>query len=535
MKRAALFTSIIALALTGIACNKGEGGFSQRAKAGAAGVFRYPIVTNPTSLDPAVVQDGDTLDLLQNVYEGLVAWDENSRVVPALAERWEVSPDGRTYTFFLKKGVKFHNGRKVTADDFKYSIERACDPALKSSTPETYLYDIVGARAKHKGEAQSVDGVKVVDPYTLAITIDEPRAYFLGKLTFAVSYPVAKEVAKMGSEIKTLEEAVGTGPYKFEKVENEQIFILAANPDYHGGKPPIEKIERPVIKDAATRLSKYKNGELDLVMLERMDVPSLQNDPAFKDHLKFYNRPSLWYVGMNTKIYPPFGNPKVRRAVAMAIDKNNIVNDVLGGINTVANSIVPPGVMGHRENVQGVPYDPEGARKLLAEAGYPDGKGLPPIDLNYRADRPDIRLVAEAVASQLKKNLNMSVNQRQSEWRAFLDKNNAKEQPFVHMRWAADYLDPQNFLSLLLATDGGENKLNYSNPQFDALTKEADTTQDEAKRLELYAQAEDMVLQDGTIIPIYFQRDAELINPRVKGLRESLFGHLPHTAVRLEG
>lgn len=538
---------ILLIALTTAGC--GKGGFSDRVKAGKETVFRYPIVTSPTSLDPGIVQDGDTIDLLQQVYEGLVTWGTDNRVHPLLAESWELEDGGRTYVFTLKKGVKFHSGREVTAHDFKWSIERATDPAFKSPTANTYLGEIVGVKDKVRGAAKEVSGYQVVDDYTLRITIDKPRPYFLGKLTYIIGAVVDKDkVPALGvddagnpswPEIKSTDQMCGTGPYKAERYEPDQIMILAANQDYHATPPKISHIERPIIKDAVTRLNKYKAGELDLVMLERQDVLELQKDPTFKEHLHFFERPSLWYIGLNLKNppdgYAQFMNRKVRQAIGMAIDREKICNQVLDGINPLANSIIPPGVLGFRESARFLPYDVSAAKRLLAEAGYPGGKGFPKLTMFFREARPDISLVAEEVAGQLKTNLGITVSLQTMEWRSYLEKHNADAVPFFHMRWAADYLDPENFLSFLLAGYGPENHVTYHNPEFDALCAAADSEMDEAKRLEMYAKAEDIVLQDAPFIPIYFQRDAELIRPRVKGLRESLFGHLPHTTVYLEG
>lgn len=537
---AAMLTA--AVVLTGC----GSGKFSESAQSGKGpkGVFRYAVVTNPTSLDPAVVQDGDTIDVLQQVYEGLVTWGEDNRVKPNLAERWEVSDDGRTYTFFLKKGVKFFSGREVTAEDFKWSIERAVrprptnvdlnDPPLISETAKTYLNDIVGVREKLAGKASAVDGVQVVGPHELKITIDKPRPYFLAKLTYPISFVVDKDVVPQDKEIRSAEQMGGCGPFKVEKYVSEQIIVLARNDSYHGGKVMLEKIERPVIKDAATRLNKYKAGELDLVQLERQDVAGLQRDDRFKNELHYFDRPAIWYVGMNQLVYPPFKDRRVRQAFAMAIDKQKIVEEFLGGVNKVADSIVPPGVFGHREQTNHIKFDPARAKQLLKEAGYENGAGLPAFELTFREQRPDIQIVAEAVANMLKENLNVNVATRTMEWRAYLEKHSANKMGFFHMRWAADYLDAENFLSVLLASYGPENHVGYVNPEYDKLCSEADTILDEQRRLELYAKAEDIVLQDAPFIPIYFQRDAELINPRVKNLRESLFGHLPHTTVVAE-
>jgi ABC-type oligopeptide transport system substrate-binding subunit len=191
-------------------------------------------------------------------------------------------------------------------------------------------------------------------------------------------------------------------------------------------------------------------------------------------------------------------------------------------------------VPGHRENAKVLPFDPAKAKEMLAAAGYPDPSKMPALTLTFRDERPDIRRAAEAVATDIKTNLGVDVKLQAMEWGAYLDKLNKKEQVFFHMRWAADYLDPQNFLSHMLATNAPENKLGYSNPEFDRLTGLADREMDSAKRLPIYAQAEDIILDDAVWVPIYFQRDVELQSPRLSGLRESLFGHLPHTTTQLK-
>jgi oligopeptide transport system substrate-binding protein len=528
-----LFLSLLGLFLAG--CSGGGGGFSKRSSGGEGkNIFRYPIVTNPTTLDPAIVQDGDTIDLLQQVYEPLLVWNDKNEPVGALAERWEVDEAGTTYTFFLKKGAKFHSGREVTAEDVKWSIERAANPKLASATVGTYLSEIVGLLDKLNGKAKEVSGVKVVDSHTVAITIDKPRPYWIYKMTFLVSAVLDKDVVPADSEIKTANEMVGTGPFVMADYQPDQIAVLKRNESYHGGPVPLEGIERPVVKDALTRLNKFKAGEIDLVMLERQDVKALQSDAAYKDQLHFYPRPALWYVGLNPLVYKPFADKRVRQAFAMAINRQNIVDKVLGGVNEIANGIVPPGCFGFNPDSKALPYDPAKARQLLAEAGYPGGKGLPQFELTYREQRPDIDLVATAVASDLKENLGINVVQKQMEWRAYLEKHTQNRMGFFHMRWGADYLDAENFLSTLLASYGPENHVGYKNDRYDALCREADTTMDPAKRVELYKQAEAIVIDDAPFIPIYFQRDAELISPKVKGLRESLFGHLPHTTTTLE-
>jgi oligopeptide transport system substrate-binding protein len=528
--------SLTALLLTLLACSGGnKGGFSARSSEKQSGVLKYPLPTNPTSLDPAKVQDGDTIDVVQQVFEGLVKWGENNAVVPNLAQEWKISEDGTLYTFFLKKGVKFSNGRALKAEDFKWSIERACNPKYTSPTAGTYLADIIGVKERLAGKAEEVVGIKVVDDSTLTIKIDKPRPYFLGKLTYACAYAVAKEGLKDPlSDMVAPEEMIGTGPFKMEKIVPESIVVLAANRDYHSGAPELDKIERPVIKDAQSRLNKYKAGDVDMIQLERSDLPSIQADSKLKNDLKFFDRPSMFYVGLNVNAEPVLKNVKVRQAIAYAIDRDKIVAEILGGINKKANSILPPNIIGYRDGAPAFPYDVAKAKALLAEAGYADGKGFPEIEFNYRDGRPDIEIVAQAVQQQLKQNLGITFSPRKMEWASYLTKHNSRKMAAFHMRWAADYLDPENFLSTLLASYGNENKVNFNNAEYDALCREADGILDEKKRLELYQKAENIVLSEAPFIPLYYQKDIELISGRVSGLRESAFGHLPHTATSVK-
>lgn len=533
MRKAAL---LLVLPVGLVGCGKGN--FSDRsAKANAkTGIFRYPIVTKPTTMDPGKVQDGDTIDVIQQVYEGLVGWNDKNEVTPKLAEKWEVTDGGKTYVFHLRKDAKFSDGTSVTADLFKRCIERNCDPKLHSETVSTYMTDIVGVSDVIDGKAKAVSGIKAVDPQTLSITIDQPRAYFLAKLTYPCAFAFNLSKLKDPSqEITTQDEMVGTGPFKFSKVAVDQEVDMTANEGYWGGRPKLNEIQRPYVGDASTRLNMYKNGDVDLVQLERADIDGLKKDATYKDQIHLFDRPAIWYIGLNCTQYEPLKNPKVRLALAMATDKDSIVNDTLGGVNTKADGILPPGVFGHRDKVAAVPYDPAGAKRLLAEAGFPDGQGFPKMEMSFRNNRPDIRLVAEAVGAQWGKNLGVKVGFRALEWGAYLAEDNKKTLPLFHMRWSADYLDAQNFLSTLLASYGNENKVNYSNPVYDDLCRRADASQDPEERKRLYGQAEDIVLHDAPYIPIYFQRDAELIRPSVQGIRDSLFGHLPHVAVTTGG
>jgi len=512
-------------------CGKsgGGGGFSSRTAAAESNVLRYAIPTNPTTLDPAIVQDGDTIDLLHQMYESLVGWNEQNEVVGHLAESWEITPDAKVFTFKMRQGVKFQNGREVEAGDVKWSIERACNPKMASTTCTAYLGDVVGVQEVFDGKATEVSGIEVLDKGTIRFTLKQPAPYFLGKLSYLVSAALPKESVPADRQINKAEEAVGTGAYKLTKYEDKQLAILEPNAEYWGGKPTLTKIERPVIIDAELRLTKFRNGELDILLMQRQDLAGVESDAKLKPMIEYQNRAAIYYIGMNQTKYAPFKDKRVRQAFTMAVDREKITKELLGGVYPAAETIVPPGIPGHREKGKGFTYNVEAAKKLLAEAGYPDGKGMPALDISFQQGKPDIKTVAEGVAGMIKANLGVEVRAQPMEWGKYLEEYNAKNQVFYHMRWSADFYDMQNFLSHMLTTNGPENKFGYSNPEYDRLCNLADTTVAMEQRIPLYQQAEDIVLEDAAWIPIYFQRDVVLVSPQVKGLRLGLGGYLPHT------
>lgn len=543
-------------------CTTGKGGDAGTGTAGgtsgantfgsskaAGNMLRYPLTTDPTTLDPAVVRDGTTIDLLQQVYEGLVKWDDKNNIAPGLAEKWDVSPDGVTYTFHLRHGVKFHkNGREVTAHDFKYSIERACNPDTNSPIAANYLGDIKGASAllqhkKEQGTAPAIDGVKVVDPYTLQITLDGFKPYWLGNMTYLCSAPVCKEeIDKTGGAV-TIDSAIGAGPFQFKSYDKRNAVTLEANPNYYEGRPKLEGIYRPIMTDGSTRLNSYAAGELDIVELSPSDLDRVNGDANLKPDLKSFARAATWYIGLNQDAADsPFKKRDVRRAFAMAIDREAIVKVVLKGQADAATGIVPPHLGDYVSNCKMLPYDPAQAKKLLAQAGYPDGKGFPKLPIAFRNDLVRVQATAENVAQQLKENLGVDMQPQPMTWDDMLKVGRAKTLPILHQRWGADYNDPQNYLSLLLHTskkvngkdDHEENEFGYSNPQYDALCDKADVEHDHARRMAMYQQAEQIAIDDAPWVPVYFQRDLELVRPRVQNLRDSLFGHLPHLTTTVQ-
>lgn len=540
-RRAALWLCAVGAASFLAGCpsgGKGGGGFGK-----VPGVLRYALTAEPTTLDPARVSDGPTIDMLQDVHLGLVGWNEKTEVVATgAAQMPTVSADGKVYTFVLREGLTFHNGRAVTAEDVKYSLTRALSKDLNSPVAMNYLNDIVGAKALAEGKASELSGVTVVDPKTVRITLTEARPYFLGKLTYPTGYILAKEEVEKGPTVqggtaKTIgpENAggAGCGPFKLASYTPQDRVVLEAFPKFVLGAPKLTRIERPIVLDAKAARTLYDTNQIDIVALEKADYEKDRDDPALKDQIKVFNRAATYYIGLNQTHYAPFRNPKVRQAFAHAVDKDAIIKNVLLGINRRAEGVIPEGLPGFDENFKGYPYDPEKAKKLLAEAGYGPGKKLPALTLTVRQQQPDLIKAAQMVQEQLAA-VGVEINLKEMELGAFLQATDNKEIDFFHMRWMADYPDPQNFLSLLLGSGSPENRTGYANPAFDALCREADGLGDLTKRLSLYAKAERIAIDDAPWIPLYFQRDVELIKPHVKGLQDCLQGHLPHVTTIVE-
>jgi len=512
---------------------KGAGASAGATKAPGT-VLRLAQLAEPTTLDPAQVQDGPTIELHMHVFDGLVRWTPENKLAPALAEKWEVGNGGKTYTFHLRPDVKFHNGRTVTAGDFVYSLTRSLSPKTASPVALVYLNDIVGAAEYRDGKAESVKGIEAPDERTLKLTIDQPKAYFLSKLTYPTAYAVCKEAVEATGGAVTAESMIGAGPFRLTEYRRADRLILDANKEYYEGAPKLERIERRILLDGGTRHDKFTAGELDITDVTMASYRADAQNPELKPLLKQFERPAVFYLALNQKAYPPFKDKRVRQAFAHSIDKAEIINTVHEGLPRRAEGIVPYGVPGHNAGFKGLPFDPEKGKKLLAEAGFPNGSGLPPLKLSFRASVEDIRSTALVVQGQLKSHLGVQVELDETEWATFLKKRNTGEMPFYFLRWAADYLDPQNFLSTMLHSKAPENTLGYANPEFDRLCDAADVMQNEQQRFASYGKAEAIAVDDAVWVPIFFQKDVELWNPRLRGVESMLMGHLPHKRTYFE-
>jgi ABC-type oligopeptide transport system substrate-binding subunit len=522
--RSAYFLLILSsLALFVIGCG-------HRAPIGPQGnTLRVAMTAEPTTFDPAMVQDGVTIDLLQQIYEGLVQWTPQNTLAPALATSWDTSNGGKTYTFHLRPNVKFQSGAPVTAQDVVFSIQRGLDPKMASPVALTYMGDIEGAEDYAHGKAKSVSGLKAIDDHTVQITITKPKAYWLNVLTYPTAYvvnpaAVAKDIKGQISDANT----DGTGPFSLDKYVRGSYVDLKANIAYWDGPPKIDGQHRPILTNANTRHDLYLAGQLDMVDESEGSLEADQANPALKDQVKFWPRAATYYLAMNQKVFAPFKDVRVRQAIAYATDKQQILKIVFNDNRDLAQDLLPEGIPGYDPNFKGIPYDPDKAKQLLADAGYPGGKGFPPITVYYREGQPDLAKTVDILRQMYQQNLGITIQPRQTEWSTLLQMEDNNVLPCYHMRWGADYLDPQDYYTLLLRTGEIEDHVAYSNPTYDKLCDAADICQDPKKRMALYRQAAQIIAQEVPMIPLYYQKDPELDKPYLRGLDDSLMGHLPY-------
>lgn len=524
------------LAIGAIAVIFASSGCSKFGSNASSDTFRYILPDSPNSLDPALSRDVVSGYVITQVFEALVAPDKDGKIVPSLAEKWDVTDGGKTYTFHLKKDVKFSNGDPFTAEDVKFTFERSCNPAIKSPIAETYLGDIIGVHEVVHSKATEISGIKIIDPLTIEFKIDAPKPYFLGKLAYPLNFIVDHKVAKKDKQMTEPEELIATGPYKIVKFTENQQVDLDANENYREGKPKIAHIHMPILKDAIGRMNAFKAGDADLLLLTQKFVPQVKEDSKLAPNLVQFEQPYVSYIAMNKFVYKPFASRGVRRAIEMAIDRKNIVDSVLAGVPALAQGILPGSVLGHRDHTAILPYDPEKAKQELAAAGF-KGESMLPIDILFNQKNEDTQLVVQQIQSDLKKNLGITVNVKPLDFNTFLDKQERKEIGCYVLAWVADYTDPQNFISLLLTTTSEDNRSRYSNAEVDRLCAEADVmpVADDPKRLAKYAQAEDIILDEAGFIPLYHSREAWLVNSRVKGAVHNYAGWMQFKNVTLDG
>ena len=476
--------------------------------------------SDPITLDPACASDAGSAEYIVEMFSGLVSFDKDLNIIPDAAESYEVSPEGTVYTFHLRPNVVFHDGsRRVVADDFKFSIERSLNPDTLSTVGEAYLDDIVGAREFIAGQAEEVSGIKVVNDDTLEITIDAPKEYFLSKLTYPTSFVVDRREVGESTCFEGAEWTLspnGTGPFKLKQWVLSERIELESNPGYYlDPKPSLQQVTYLLSAAGGDALTMYENDEIDLTGVGINDIERIR-DPNEPLNAEFHESEQLdtFYIGFNVD-EPPFNDARIRQALGMAIDREAIASTILVDLVTPAKGILPPGMPGYNEALEGLPYDPEGARSLLEEAGGPSlFEGVSILTPGAGASPSD---VLEAIVALWEQDLGITVTIEQEESGIFFRDIKEGNYKIASQGWIADYQDPHNFLDLQFHSQSAINDTNYANPEVDQLLEQARSETDESARLELYRQAEELIVQDAAWVPLSHSKGSVLIKPYVNG------------------
>ncbi len=463
---------------------------------------------------------------------GLTEFDEELKPAPVIAKSWDILEGGKKIIFHLRDDVPWSDGKIVRAQDFEYSWKRILNP--KTAAEYAYiLFDILNAEEYNRGKIsdESLVGVKATDDWTLEVRLKYPTSYFIAITTFEVTFPQRKDIVeKLGTKWTQPGNIITNGPFLLSSWKHENEIQLVANPNFFLGMPAIEKVEMVMVKEKSTALAMYERGQLDFI--DNHSIPiyekkRLAKVPGFK------RVPQLrgYYYGFATK-RKPFDDVRVRKAFSMAIDRS-VFPKILHGGELAATSWIPPGMMAHDPEI-GLGFNPVEARRLLSEAGYPNGKNFPEVTLSYNTEE-DHKTVAEAVQGLWKRNLGVLVRIENQEWKVYLKKLQNDPPHIYRLGWGADYPDPDNFMKLFTSFSGNNNT-QWKNTRYDELLDLAAREFDKAKRIKLYNEAQKILCEiDVPTMPLFTRVETTVLNPRFTGLEYNSMARMFLRHVRPKG
>jgi len=487
-----------------------------------AGIYRRPLGGDPATLDPPRITDIYGRSVAEQIFDGLVTFDQTLAIVPALAHHWRASRDGLTWTFTLRKGVKFHHGREVTADDVVFSFTRILDPMLRSSAADTFM-PIKGAADFREGRARSVIGLRALDSHTVEITLLEALRPFVSFLAIGHAKIVPRDlVEKQGEAFGA--QPVGTGPFRFARWERGKSIELVANTEYFDGPPRLSGVVYKIFpgEQSVTMFDEFRKGHFEDSPVPTPGHASIVSGATSYLYVK---RPgfNLRHYAFNTRV-KPLDDRRVRQAIVYAIDRPAILEQVFGGRFTPARGILPPGTLGFNPELVTLGYDPSRARQLLAAAGYPNGRGLPPITFWSSVRSQNVQREHDRMRKGLQAVGITADFQYQTDWPAFSRLLvEGKAAAFLYA-WYADIPDPDNFLHLLFYSKSPRNLTGYNNPQVDALLTQSRIEADVVRRVGLYRRAEQIILDDAPILPVWHYPYERVFQPYVRSVQVNGLG-----------
>lgn len=544
-KKFKLMTLAATIALSAsIFAGCGSSSTSTSATASGNKVIKVNLGADPKTIDPGLNNSVEGSKVIVNAFEGLTNLDKDEKVIPGVAEKWDVSKDGLHYTFHLRKDAKWSDGKPVKASDFEYAWKRVLNPDTASEYATQLFYLKNGEaynqskneKATKKATADEV-GVKATDDYTLDVTLEGATSYFLSLQAFPTYMPVRKDIVESHPKDWTIkpETYVSNGPFMMKEHKMKDSINFVKSPNYWGSKDvKLDGIQFKVLEQESSYFAAFKTGQLDMI-----DKPPIQEIPNLLKDTTATSYPYLgtYYYDFNISANAASVNPdaakalkdvRVRKALSLAIDRTSITKEISKGGELPATSFVPSGVTDEK----GVKFknkeyfnktaNVEEAKKLLAEAGYPDGKGFPKLEVIYNTLQAH-QSIAVAVQDMWKKNLGIDVTLRNLERKVQLTE--ANKHNFVVNRdgWIADYNDPMTFLDIFITTNGN-NYCGYNNPKYDELITAAKHEGDAEKRTAMLHQAEDMLIEDMPIMPIYEYTEVVCMNKKLTGVHVSNLG-----------
>ena len=488
------------------------------------GTYRRTLFNNPPTLDPAFTTDVFSRAVVSQLFDGLVQFDAHLNPIPALAEFWEASQDRRTWTFYLRRGVKFHHGREVTADDFVYSFSRLLKAAKPGPLTEL-LRRIQGAKDVMPGKTDEIQGLQAVDRYTLRMVLEEPFAPLLAALGLANAAVVPREVVEQQGE-HFARAPVGTGPFTFVRWEPGREIVLQANEQYYEGRPFLDTVVFTIGGTFEAKFADFLQGNLEEALIPSAKTGEVRTDPQYQKFQRV-RKPtlSLLYIGFHTQ-HKPFDDKRVRQAFNYAVNKEAIVRDITRMGSLPATGALPPGMPGHDPDLQGYDYDPAKAKRLLAEAGYPNGAGFPVVQLWTASKAESSKAELAAYQADLAA-LGVQVDIRfEHDWPTFLTLLEQGQLSMFRLSWSSRIPDSDDALWHLLHSSSQKvsNFMFYSNPRVDELLAQARKELDYTQRIALYRQVERIVMDDAPWIPQHYHVFEHIYQPYVKGVEVSLLG-----------
>jgi len=483
------------------------------------GVYRRPLGNEPATLDPARISDVFGGSVAQQLFDGLVQFDQTLTIMPALAQFWKASRDGLTWTFNLRKGVRFHHGREVTADDVIYSLTRVVNPKVKSGSADLFM-SIKGAQEFREGRAQQISGLTAVDRYTVQVVLTEALAPFVSVLAVSHAKIVPRDlVEQQGEAFGT--QPIGTGPFKFVRWDRGKEIVLVANRDYFDGPPKLSRVVYRIFRgeDFDAMYGQFQRGNLEDTPIPTQEYRRV---PEQYVHVR-RTMLSVRFYGFNTRV-KPLDDRRVRQALIHAIDRDALVDEVYFRRYTPARGILPPGTLGFNPKLKGYDYDPRKARELLAQAGYPGGRGLPPVAIwsgvkleKLLQEHEQIKKYLAAVGVQVEFHY-------ETTWPSFSAALAQGKFPIFLYAWFADVAHPDNFLFKLFHSRSPRNFTGYSNHTVDELLVQAKRERDLQRQMDLYRQAEQQVVDDAPIIPVWHYTYERLFQPYVRSVEVNGLG-----------